>query len=371
VVLVRTRGASHQSKDPTSVLSENEAQLDPRPRVSFVANHGEFGGGEVMLLRMAESSRAIVEPTVIGPSRPTDLQRACEATGLRYVSVPGSSSAHTYLRALRRTVRAVPSDLIWCNGGKPAFAAAGLQTPRVIHLHKESTASQRVAIRLARLGAVATVVPSGDLARAVRGAVVLENWTDDPKPLSKTESNPVLTIGYLGRLSTGKGVHLLAQAVHSLRERSLPVELIVGGDFRFVEPEKRAVVERAFADLGDGVTLLGWVDPEEIFTRSDVLVVPSVMRETFCLVVAEAMAAGVPVAVSSAGALREVVGEGYPWIFPADDAPAIAATLEKMRDNPELVRSMVSSARSRWEQRYSPAAGDERFQDLLVRLCST
>lgn len=64
------------------------------------------------------------------------------------------------------------------------------------------------------------------------------------------------------------------------------------------------------------------------------LVVPSIAPESFGLVVAEAMSARIPVIVSDAGALAEVVGgESYPYIVSAGQPLDLAAAIKSLGRN--------------------------------------
>ena len=93
------------------------------------------------------------------------------------------------------------------------------------------------------------------------------------------------------------------------------------------------------------------------------VVVPSVASESFGLVAAEAMAARVPVVVSDAGALPEVVGSEHPWVAAAGDAADLARVLAAAYDSDPA--PVVQAARERWESLYSPAAGRGRVAGLL------
>jgi glycosyltransferase involved in cell wall biosynthesis len=99
----------------------------------------------------------------------------------------------------------------------------------------------------------------------------------------------------------------------------------------------------------------------------DLAVFPSVRAESFGLVVAEAMAAGVPFVVSDAGALPEVAGPDHPYVVPHDDAPALAMALGvAIADLPAA--DLTALMRQRWEDLYSPAAGLRSVTVLMQRL---
>ncbi|WP_309064585.1 glycosyltransferase [Microbacterium sp.] len=135
-----------------------------------------------------------------------------------------------------------------------------------------------------------------------------------------------VTVGFLGRLVPEKGVSVLLDALR-LQPR-LRARIAGAGPLAAELPAlaaARGVAER--------VELAGPLAPEQVseFYRSiDVLAVPSVptrsWTEQFGRVAVEAMALGVPVVASDAGALPDVVG-GAGLIVPAGDSRALARVL--------------------------------------------
>lgn len=95
-----------------------------------------------------------------------------------------------------------------------------------------------------------------------------------------------------------------------LLERRSPgrFRLLLAGESRFVEADDAARVEAAIVRLGGTVDRRGWLHRDDFFSAVDLAVFPSIAEESFGLVVTEAMSAGVPFVVSTAGALAEVAG---------------------------------------------------------------
>lgn len=344
------------------------------PRVEFLANQGAVGGGEVMLLAMAEAARAGgYDVQVAGPAAPTELAEAARAAGFPYVAV-GGSSRRGYLAALVRHRGRRDADLTWCNGLLPAVAMTGSRVRRVVHLHQFPTPRQRLLARAAIRGVAGVAVPAGHMAAVAAGATVLENWTGPitrviPQDAMADVGPAVCRVGFLGRYSCDKGLDVLAGAVAALDARAPGrFALVTAGDARFVPDDQVARTRAALGRVADRRDL-GWVDRGVFFDAVDVVAVPSVWPEPFGLVAAEAMAAGVPLVVSDAGALVSVVGSGHPWIVPAGDPSALADTLETVADADPATRArVVDAARARWESRYSPDAGAARFLAFLAPL---
>ncbi|MEJ1088253.1 glycosyltransferase [Microbacterium sp. Mu-80] len=135
-----------------------------------------------------------------------------------------------------------------------------------------------------------------------------------------------IVVGFVGRLVEEKGVQVLLEAVAA--QSKLRVRLAGSG------PLADEIVPRAESlGITDRVELVGAIAPErmgEFYASIDVLAVPSVptprWTEQFGRVAVEAMASGVPVVSSDAGALPDVVG-GAGLVVPHGDATALAGAL--------------------------------------------
>jgi glycosyltransferase involved in cell wall biosynthesis len=138
-------------------------------------------------------------------------------------------------------------------------------------------------------------------------------------PRGRSTSVPA-TLGYLGRLSEGKGIHLLLHAMRTTSQR-----LLVAGDG---EPSTVAALR---SESGNNVEWLGWADATAFFSAIDVLVVPSLLPEPFGLVVVEAATAGVPVLIADRAGLVEAARAAYALysVFPPGDESALRAALRR------------------------------------------
>lgn len=339
----------------------------PQRAVTFAANNGEIGGGEVMLLAMAEAARSAGWDTaVVGPDAPDGVLATAAAAG--FDVTPLASDRRTYMKQLRLWDQ-TRTGLLWCNGLVPATATAG-RPRRVVHLHRLPEGPQRVAATAARRAALATVVPSNFMTKSIRGAAVIPNWTKPVSVLRRPAPDlDVFRIGYIGRLGKDKGVHVLAAALEGQLRDGQSLQLSIAGEPRFVGGKAAEHVRGSLAMLGTHVSMLGWIPPADLLSQVDVLVVPSVWPEPFGLVAVEAMSARVPVIVSNAGALPEVVGADHPWIARRGDADDLARVLRIFCETPiEARQKAVNRAEQRWRDHFSPHAGEPRFLHLLALL---
>jgi len=230
-------------------------------------------------------------------------------------------------------------------------------------------------VALARLGAELTLVPSQFVARHIRGSEILPNWVSlavqGPAVDVRAEPHGGVSIGFLGRPSLLKGVGTLLDAHAALESREPGrYRLTIAGKAAFVGARESEDLEQSIHRGGPSVRRLGWVDSAEFLAGIDILVVPSVVQESFGLVAAEAMAAKVPVVVSDAGALPEVVGEDHPWIFPAGDTNELARVI---RDVASALPAddVVEAAYDRCIARYSRDAALTSVRSLMDRLVGT
>ncbi len=147
-----------------------------------------------------------------------------------------------------------------------------------------------------------------------------------PLPANAPTEAGTITVGFLGRLVPEKGMEVLLEALR--REPRLHAR--VGG----TGPSADGLVARAEAlRLRDRVTYVGAVSPDDVvkfYGSVDVLAIPSLTTphwtEQFGRVAIEAMACGVPVVASDAGALPDVVA-GAGIIVSERDAAALAAAV--------------------------------------------
>lgn len=332
-----------------------------RRRIALLSNQGEIGGGEVMLLAIAEAARELGhDVTVAAPATPSEVADTARTAGFVVERIRGEG-ARSYAQNLRSWARQHDADLLWCNGLRPAFATAGLPR-RVVHLHQLPAGKTALAARAARGGALATIVPSHFVAERLPGSKVLENWVA-PVEVNRTPPRDPRVIGYLGRLSEDKGVGVLAEAVEKVIADGHDVRLLVAGEARFVDRATAARIEASLNRLGDRVERRGWMDRATFFSEVEVAAFPSVWEEPFGLVAAEAMSARCPVVVSDAGALPEVVGADYPFVARAGNPDALADALVRALGTDGT--SVTESSYVRWSERYSPEAGRTRLSVLL------
>lgn len=332
--------------------------------ITIATNNGDIGGGEVMLLSIAQVLRDLgVGVTVVGPSEPGALVSEAREAGFDTVELE-ASNRREWMVALRDWDRTERKGVLWCNGLVPALATA-TRPDRIVHFHQRPSRAQQAAAVIARAGTLVTIVPSESMREVFPGATVLPNWSAQVVLESpRRDAGVPLVLGFLGRFSVDKGVPVLAEAMRILEDRH-PGEfrLRMAGEPRFVAADAQDAVEAALAKVDGLVEFAGWVARDEFLASIDLLVVPSVWQEPFGLVVTEAMSARVPVIVSDAGALPALVSDGADVFKTADPESMVRLILTKRED---ALRSNVDSNHTLWSTEFSPAAALDNVRALLA-----
>jgi glycosyltransferase involved in cell wall biosynthesis len=172
----------------------------------------------------------------------------------------------------------------------------------------------------------------------------------------------VSTVSYLRPF---KNPQVLVETWHELRKRDVPARLFVAGDGDML-PDLKGLAERL--GVADRVHWLGNVaDPKALLQASDIFVLASV-GEAFGLVLAEAMACGVPVVGSRSGSIMEVVEDGRTGILATPlDAVAFAEAIERLSRDVPLRTEMAARAVTRARTHFNVKMVVEKTIDIYNR----
>ena len=161
---------------------------------------------------------------------------------------------------------------------------------------------------------------------------------------------PVLL--YVGRVSKEKDLNLLVEVIPALREKVGFFTLAIVGEGPY-----RAELEKLLPDA----IFTGILNGRELgvaYASADIFVFPST-TDTYGNVVVEAMAAGLPVAVSDIGGPRELVKTSQMGrIFPARDVSAWVTGLAQMLAQPlsteeRLAVAQQAGGERRWDRAFA------------------
>ena len=85
----------------------------------------------------------------------------------------------------------------------------------------------------------------------------------------------------------------------------------------------------------------------------------------------EAAGAALPLASFDIAAIREVVGDDYPWLVPAQDAIRLAGAIDEILSDEDRAHTVGTALRARFLERYELASVTEQMSQLYQDLHST
>jgi glycosyltransferase involved in cell wall biosynthesis len=176
---------------------------------------------------------------------------------------------------------------------------------------------------------------------AARRRLVKEFKVDDDEVI-------LSTVSYLRAF---KHPDVLVHACCELKQRGVRARLFVAGDGELL-PSLRELSQTL--GVSDRIHWLGNVpDPKSLLQASDIFVLASV-GEAFGLVLAEAMACGIPIVGSRHGSLLEVVRDGHTGLLATPlDASAFADAIAILAGDGELRKQMGRAALAHVRQNFT------------------
>jgi phosphatidylinositol alpha-mannosyltransferase len=208
---------------------------------------------------------------------------------------------------------------------------------------------------------IAVSVPARDFAHRyfpgdyhiVPNGIDTQRFSPDHEPLAQLRTPGWHTLLFVGRLEQRKGLPTLLEAYAELRRQRANVRLVVVGDGPGRWGYERYVEAEAIPD----VLFMGHVESELLprcYASADVFCAPAVGRESFGIVLLEAMASGVPVLASAIPGFSQVVTDGQDGMLVRTGDPAAwTAALDSILGDEQRRRALgraglVTSQRYDW-----------------------
>ena len=221
-------------------------------------------------------------------------------------------------------------------------------------LNESERASLRASERAALAGARHVIACSATTARLLAADYdvpsdrlsVVEPGTDRGAARPRAVAGEVVLLA-VGAVVPRKGYDVLVAALARLGNSSW--RLVIAGDRgRSPETSRRLEADIAALGLADRVSLLGAVGSDELaslYASCDLFVLPS-RFEGYGMAFAEAIAHGVPVVGTTAGAIPQTVPAAVGVLVPPDDVEALATALHRLIDNPAEREGLAAAARA-------------------------
>ena len=243
----------------------------------------------------------------------------------------------------------------------PLALESGLSADEAAGLHVSERVALAAARRVVTTSAATARLLTADYCIASERLSVVEPGTDrgDARPRKNDDAVALLAVG---AVVERKGYDLLVAALAKVKHLSW--RLVIAGDHgRSPEAFRRLEADIAWFGLADRITLLGALSAQQLvslYATSDLFVLPS-RFEGYGMAFAEAVAHGLPVIGTTAGAIPQTVPAGAGILVRPDDVDALASALRRLIENPHERERLAAGARAAtfpsWKEQAALFAG--------------
>lgn len=176
-------------------------------------------------------------------------------------------------------------------------------------------------------------------------------------------------VGLIGRLEESKGQHLLIDAIHRAKQNGHDINaLVVGHEMNPGYRDK--LKERAKKHgISDKITFQDFTNqPQQLMQICDCITLAT-DRETFGLVLPEAMRAGVAVIGSNSGGVPEIIEhENTGLLFETKNADSLYQQIEKYYLNPDFKIKMALQGKESADKRFNNTTHFQQLEQHLQAL---
>ncbi len=179
-----------------------------------------------------------------------------------------------------------------------------------------------------------------------------------------------LTVVFVGKLVSNKGVEDLLEAVCALQHEfaGLKLVLVGGGEEKVVARLKARAAECGF---GQSLVFTGYLSRDELavqLSRAHIFAAPSRYEGGPGFVYLEAMACGLPVIACSGSGAAEVICDGDTgYLVPPGDVPALAALVRRLLLHPQEREATGKRARNFVTRHAVSTVCVERIADFFAQ----
>ncbi|OEJ65134.1 glycosyltransferase family 4 protein [Magnetovibrio blakemorei] len=196
----------------------------------------------------------------------------------------------------------------------------------------------------------------------------IENFPETPEPPIRLPQSPPVAV-LVARMLWDKGIGELVQAAHILKQRGVPLRLVLVGN---PDPANPASIPEAQLKAWQDEGLLEWwgrrEDVADILAQSHIAVLPS-YREGMPRSLLEAASIGRPLVAFDAVGCRDLIRSGENGVLvPFKDVPALADALETLATDAPLRLRLGHQARLDIERTYSADAIRAHIAHILTSL---
>ncbi len=152
---------------------------------------------------------------------------------------------------------------------------------------------------------------------------------------------------YVGAISTGKGIHLLIDALNTIKRKGIAFNCIIAGAensskyYRFINNKIKKY------KLENYISFTGFLQENKLsayYNNADIFVFPSLL-ESYGMVLLEAMSSGLPVVAFNNSAMPYTIKDGINGLLCKNkDVGDFAYNLEKLLKDDNLYKKLSNGA---------------------------
>lgn len=171
------------------------------------------------------------------------------------------------------------------------------------------------------------------------------NYDTIKKNKKRYKKGEKLIFCYAGTLAQHKGIHILLDAFKAIKANNITLKIYGSGlDNNYINMLKDMTKEDKRIEFC-GVFSENQVG--DIFSKVDIVIVPSLCFETYSFVIHEALACNVPVISSNVGGMAERIKDGINgYTFKIGDSKHLKEILETIINNPEMINLLKEGIRN-------------------------
>jgi glycosyltransferase involved in cell wall biosynthesis len=208
---------------------------------------------------------------------------------------------------------------------------------------------------------------------------VLYMGSDKPEMLNTNEIDVLkselkfdkksFNLGLVGRINEAKGQHLLIKAVDILVKQSLNVNAYFVGNAMEESYLKMLMQDVEKRGLQNNIHFLGFMkNPHHFYQICNAVVLAS-KRETFGLVLIEAMQAGTAVIGANSGGVTEIIDdEKTGLLFESQNYESLAFSIEKLINDKKLASNIAKRGQYKCKENFSNELQFEKLKNILKEL---
>ena len=183
---------------------------------------------------------------------------------------------------------------------------------------------------------------------------IIPNGIDLSEVKLKTgwDIGPIKNILFLSRVHPKKGTELLIEAIAQLKAGSLKVTIAGEGEPAYIESLKKLAIQKGVSGLFNFIGGVYGNQKWELYQKTDLFVLPT-YSENFGIVIAEALASGIPVITTTGAPWQDLETLNCGWWIDLTIQNLKITLIDAINTSPEELKAMGLRGRKLVEDKYS------------------